>query len=216
MIRRLRMSIHRAIAAALAAFALAGCTTTVVRSGGMKSGPDAATKAPQPYTEDFINSLDPCADQMQDLCGALFLYDKMKHVLPPRLEDLQQVATGLDLKFTCPVSGKPYIYAREGLEAPGQTIRIYVYDAAPAHVFYNKSSNPWSNPKSYGRPNPADGGSRMSIFTKPDAATGAPTLFTDEIPERAFKQFRPAATPEPPATQPAPPPVAPAVAPPAP
>ena len=127
---------------------------------------------------------------MQDLCEPLFLYDKLKHSLPAKLEDLQPYANdGQELKFICPVSGKRYNYAPAGLDAPGQNIRIYVYDAAPVHVFYNRTRNPWANPKCYGRRDPADGGSRMCVFSKPDAATGAPTLFTDEIPERAFRQY---------------------------
>lgn len=194
------------LAAVAVACALAGCVTTTQTATPKPAA--APVKPPRPFSGNFITALDPCADQMQDLCGALFLYDLKKHALPARLQDLQPFAdAGQELKFTCPVSGKPYIYAPTGLDAPGQNIRIYVYDAEPAHVFYNSTRNPWSNPKSYGRPDPADGGSRSCIFSKPDAATGAPTLFTDEIPERAFRQFAPSAQ-HAPVPQPTPPPVA--------
>jgi hypothetical protein len=35
--------------------------------------------------------------------------------------------------FTCPVSGQPYIYARDGLPVPSGTGRVILYDAAPVH-----------------------------------------------------------------------------------
>ena len=81
-----------------------------------------------------IEAMDPCGDRMQDLCGALLSYYLVKHQGPSKLEDLQQFADiGDNLKFTCPVSGKPYVYVAEGLEATGQDIRIYIYDPTPIH-----------------------------------------------------------------------------------
>ena len=57
---------------------------------------------------------------------------------------------GQVLKFNCPVSGMPYVYVPQGLEAPGQNIRIYVYDGAPVH-----------------------GGARWCAVSKTGAAVGA-------------------------------------------
>jgi hypothetical protein len=202
---KLRFSTHRSsLAAVVAACALTGC----VPAQPATTKTVALDRKPvQPYAGvDPIASLDPCADQMEDLCGPLFNYYLVNHKLPAQLEEVQKYADpGQVLKFTCPVSGKHYLYSPEGLQAPGSNIRIYVYDAEPVHVFYNRTTNPWSNPKWYGKPNPADGGARKCIVNKPDAANGAPTLFTEEIPERAFRQFAPSAQPGP-APQTTPPP----------
>jgi hypothetical protein len=132
------------------------------------------SNGPPAFTGNAIAAIDPCADQIQDLCGALLSYYLVKHKLPLHLEELQQYAdVGQVLKFTCPVSGQPYVYVREGIEAPGQNLRIYIYDAAPAH-----------------------GGARWCAVSKSGATVGADAIFAEKIPEKRFSQFL-AATPAP-------------------
>lgn len=77
---------------------------------------------------------DPCASRLQDISGALLLYVAINKQLPPHLEDLQSMAdVDTQLQFTCPVSGKPYLYIPDGLHAPAQAKEIVVADAEPSH-----------------------------------------------------------------------------------
>jgi len=77
---------------------------------------------------------DPCAARLQDLSGALLFYIAINKQLPAHLEDLQSMAdVDTQLQYTCPVSGKPYLYIQGGLHAPAQPKQIVVADAAPSH-----------------------------------------------------------------------------------
>ena len=77
---------------------------------------------------------DPCAMRMHDICGPLLLYYATNRALPARLEQLSEMPGFDHLKdFTCPASGKPYVYNPAGIPAPDRAMRLIIYDAVPAH-----------------------------------------------------------------------------------
>ncbi len=76
----------------------------------------------------------PCADRLHDLCGPLLLYCSLHGRPPATLEELRALADpGEDLAFTCPDSGKPYLYDRDGIKVPGQPGFAIVRDAEAVH-----------------------------------------------------------------------------------
>ena len=71
---------------------------------------------------------------MQDISGLLLLYTQIHHQLPDSLDELRTVPGASDVTdFTCPVSGKPYIYRPLGIPTPSGNGMIVLYDATPAH-----------------------------------------------------------------------------------
>lgn len=59
---------------------------------------------------------DPCSVRMQDMVGPIYEYYALHRRLPDNLEELRTVSDiEVDLNFTCPKSGKPYIYNPAGL-----------------------------------------------------------------------------------------------------
>ncbi|HWE04605.1 MAG TPA: hypothetical protein VG326_19525 [Tepidisphaeraceae bacterium] len=149
--------------------ALSGCQTTTVTTGPK---PLVKTAGQQPaFTGDVLDSLDPCGNRMQDLCGPLTAYYSMYHHGPARAEDLQPFAIpGQEIQSACPVSRKPYVFAPDGLEATGQNIRIYIYDPEPTHH-----------------------GARWCAIKQGGTALNQPVImFADKLPEDVFRRFRPA------------------------
>jgi hypothetical protein len=159
----------RCLNVSIALCLLSGCQTTTVTSGP-KPVVKTANQAPA-FTGNVLESLDPCGDRMQDLCGALTAYYNMYHHGPARIEDLQPFAIpGEQIQSACPVSGKPYLFAPDGLAATGQDIRIYIYDAEPSH-----------------------NGARWCAIKQGGAAANQPVImFADKLPEAIFRRFRPA------------------------
>ncbi len=145
---------------------LAGCVTTTQTTGPRPTA--TVSKPPPPFAGNAMEALDPCGDRIQDLCGPLILYYQLHHRGPEHIEELQAFADpGQTLKLTCPVSGKPYLCAPSGLQAPGQNRRIYIYDADPVH-----------------------GGARCCAVTKQGVTAGADAaFFEDKIPEAEFRLF---------------------------
>jgi hypothetical protein len=102
------------------------------------ASPDKAisTKMPQPTQE-------ACAEQLQDMCGAILLYLQLQiqgHVdpeLPPTLPELMVVASQIPefshLKFTCPDDHEAYGYAPKGLIIPNDDARIIAWDTKAVH-----------------------------------------------------------------------------------
>ena len=103
----------------LAALILApGCVTTTTGPGGivpMPSQPvpiatanrDRPARTARAAPKEIV---DPCSERMEDIVGTLYLYHVLHQRLPDNLEDLRTVADiTVDLNFTCPESGKPYI-----------------------------------------------------------------------------------------------------------
>lgn len=82
-----------------------------------------------------VTNTDPCAMRLHDICGPLLMYYAARRELPARLEDLSRVpGFGNVRDFTCPASGRPYIYNRIGLIEPKLKSRVILYDAAPSHA----------------------------------------------------------------------------------
>jgi hypothetical protein len=76
--------------------------------------------------------INPCEERLHDVvCEQLMMYYAVHKELPPTLEALQQVDPSRPLE--CPVSGKPYVYNREGLEVSGWAGRLILYDSEPIH-----------------------------------------------------------------------------------
>ena len=104
----------------------------ILASGCQWPQPPAPTPAPAAAN---LEVNDVCAERLHDLCGQLFLYYSRKHVLPQSLEELApSSATPSSMpsaRLVCPVSGKPYVYDRAGLEVPGSDKLVIVYDPTP-------------------------------------------------------------------------------------
>ena len=77
--------------------------------------------------------MDPCAERLHEVCGYLLLHYAGHETLPENPADLQGVTSDPLPPLVCPVSGKAYIYNRDGLEVPGRPGRLVLYDAAPTH-----------------------------------------------------------------------------------
>jgi hypothetical protein len=108
------------------------------KPGAAGNGSQAATKRNDipnfPLTPDAMRAIDPCAERLQDIEGALLNYFLLNKHLPQKLDELKSLADfGTQLNFTCPVSKKPYVYSPAGLEAAGRAKRIYVHDPEPSH-----------------------------------------------------------------------------------
>jgi len=102
-------------AIALSAAAMAGCQFPPVPPPAAQ--PRAATVG-----------IAPCADRLHDLAGELLLYYVKRGDLPGTLSDLKGDA-GPPVKLVCPVTGKPYLYRRQGVPVAGRAGRLIVWDA---------------------------------------------------------------------------------------
>ena len=81
-----------------------------------------------------ITATDPCAMRLHDVSGPLLLYYGLNLHMPESLEQLRTLP-GADpsLSFACPVSGKPYVYAPNGVAVPNQKGFAVLYDPEPSH-----------------------------------------------------------------------------------
>jgi hypothetical protein len=102
------------------AAALPGCGTWWVSPPPPPPGPESVH--------------DPCADRLGELCEGLLLYYSGHGELPESLTGLAQTASRPAVPPTCPTSGKPYVYNPDGLEMPGRSERLIVYDPEPSHA----------------------------------------------------------------------------------
>jgi hypothetical protein len=114
---------------------------------------------------------------MEDIVGTLYLYHVLHQRLPDNLEDLRSVADiTVDLNFTCPESGKPYIYNPVGLAGPGSIgLRLILYDATPAH-----NGHRWAVMAGLGK------NKQNQTFLK---------AFTVNLSEQDFSTYKPLAAP---------------------
>lgn len=119
--RRAAGRIGRSLAALGMAGALSGLATGC--GGGASRGGEA---------EAWSVGADPCADRLHELSGLLLLYAATRGRLPEKLEDLQALSAG-PVELTCPASGKPYLYDREGIAVPGRPGLVVVRDPLPSH-----------------------------------------------------------------------------------
>lgn len=84
-----------------------------------------------------ISNTDPCAGKMHDISGAFLLYLLRYNDLPETLDQLTPYAQQMGVTdFTCPVSGLPYVYQRDGILFPEQNARVIFYDPKPSHSNY--------------------------------------------------------------------------------
>jgi hypothetical protein len=112
---------------------------------------------------------DPCAERVHNIGGTLLLYYASHQQMPQRLEELKPLADfDQPIELTCPVSGKPYLYAPNGLAAVGKEKRIVVYDAEPSHD-----------------------GRRWCLFMLPAKPGQALAVEVLEVPEGLFRTFTP-------------------------
>jgi hypothetical protein len=107
---------------------LAGCQMPADWTWPPPAASQPAAK-PKPVKPSVL--LDPCAERLGDICAQLLLYARARHDLPETLAGLVGAAP---LPLTCPVSGRPYIYTRDGLPMPGTSRRVLVYDALACHT----------------------------------------------------------------------------------
>jgi hypothetical protein len=159
----------RSVSFAIAIFAalvLSGCVTTtetargplVTQSSNDIDSSHTSQRYVQPPSANRAALVPPadapetCDEQLQDICDALLQYYARKRQLPEKLEDLRPFAIeGRQLRFTCPVSGKPYLYDRGGptlnqstwltnargqpvqMSQPNTTGQLIIYDAEAVH-----------------------------------------------------------------------------------
>ena len=141
-----------AVAVAMAGLLAGGCVTetrqeqggpvTVVRTKDARSAkpPRQASRQTRPPRDPSAppkpNDLtDPCAARMHDLSGLILQYYAVNRQLPERVEELAPLAEiGQEFNATCPVSGRPYVYAPGGLQSSAGGERyLILYDAEPSH-----------------------------------------------------------------------------------
>ncbi|HUT56430.1 MAG TPA: hypothetical protein VNA25_00995 [Phycisphaerae bacterium] len=102
--------------AVLVAMAAAGCRT-----------------AAAPPVRRSSTVADPCADRLHDICGQFLLYFSVEGEMPATLDDLNRMDSQTLPPLVCPISGKPYLYNKNGLRVPGRTGLLVLYDAEPVH-----------------------------------------------------------------------------------
>jgi hypothetical protein len=113
--------------------ALVGCQSTPppAKGGG---GTSTAAPAPQTLTDAQRAATDPCALRMTDVEEAMINFYAINRRLPEQLDELKSYAlSGAQLNFTCPVSGRAYVYVPGGLQSAGRPKRILLHDATAAH-----------------------------------------------------------------------------------
>jgi hypothetical protein len=118
---------------------------------------------------DSITAADPCGNRAHALAGAMLFYYAVHRKLPPTLDALQAFAdTGEPLEFTCPASGKAYVYDPAGLVARGTDGRLVLYDAEPSHD-----------------------GARWGVVAAPPRGLRPATASAVRLAEDAFRRYAP-------------------------
>ena len=97
--------------------------------------PDPGPDSPGRPTAPLRSATDPCADRLHAICGAMLLYYHLNRRLPADFEELRAIAgPDPEVEFTCPVSGKPYVYNPQGLPpVKGRPGLLVLYDAEGTH-----------------------------------------------------------------------------------
>ena len=137
-----RVTLVTALLAAAVALAPPACTTSTDSSSAKKPAAGARSNIPDPGPDvpgrktaplDPVN--DPCADRLHAVSGALLYYYVLNKRMPQSIEELRSIAgPDPDVEFTCPVSGKPYVYDPRGLARSGNRPGyIVLYDPEPSH-----------------------------------------------------------------------------------
>jgi hypothetical protein len=150
---------------------LPGCQDKKAATGRPLNRPMVSVPEEGPVSADQAVGADPCAARLHDIEGAMLLYYAIHKTLPEKLVDLAPLADfDAPLVFTCPASGQPYGYNRDGLRAPGKTKNILVYDPTPAH-----------------------NGKRWCIFTTPAGRGTSRSLEVLAVTDPFFRGYQPVA-----------------------
>jgi hypothetical protein len=139
---RLR-SLSALLALCLAIATTTGCApsdkskaTKPKRGSAIKSQvPDPGPDAPGKRTAALGGADDACAERLHALSGPMLYYYAVHRRLPLDVNELRDIA-GPDpvIDFTCPVSGKPYVYDPRGMPRGGGKPGIIVLcDPEPTH-----------------------------------------------------------------------------------
>jgi hypothetical protein len=117
-----------------ASFALAACGGPAKQQSGHKVSPTAAQGTPDVVVDPVAlkEAIDPCAEQLHDICGAMLLYYLAAHRLPNNLRELGAFADQ-PLVFTCPLSGDDYEYRPISLQGTVDHPQLVMYDRHPVH-----------------------------------------------------------------------------------
>jgi hypothetical protein len=89
--------------------------------------------APTRVVKAGVEIEEACANRMQDILGQLLVYYSVTQQLPEVLEDLKNLDANIP-PLVCPVSGKPYIYNKNGLRVPSWPGLLVLYDSEPTHA----------------------------------------------------------------------------------
>ena len=118
----------------LVALAVMGCKSNNNPTASAKPRRTLPTAQERTPPSDPLAKAGGCDSRLQDISGLILLYMQQTHQLPQSLDDLRGYPGATDVgNFTCPVSGKPYIYKPDGIPTPSGAGRIMVYDPTPAH-----------------------------------------------------------------------------------
>ena len=171
-------------AAVLLAGVPGGCVTeTRTEQGGVvkvdvpkgkpaKTLPRSTFRPRDPNAPPLPNdATDPCAQRMHNLSGLLLMYYAVNKHLPDRMAELATFADDtLPFNAECPDSGRPYVYAPQGLQSSTSGERsLVIYDDAPAH-----------------------GGLRWGVFVAPPRDGQPPATWVILMSEEVFRQYVPA------------------------
>ena len=110
-----------AAALVLGALLMGGCASPA---------PAAPANSIDLTTTNIDEQLDPCAEQLHDICGPLLAYYAVHQDLPARLDQLPLPKTAL----VCPISKKPYVYNPHGMPLADREGLLIVYDAKASHL----------------------------------------------------------------------------------
>ena len=106
--------------------AATGCQTT--------RQPAPVATIPRDDTPRSKDPIDACAERLHDISGLLLMYCMLNKQLPPSLSDVLAIGDiDKQVPLVCPVSGRPYVYDRQGFQIADKPGRLVIYDAEPAH-----------------------------------------------------------------------------------
>lgn len=113
------------LAVLLAAAVLAGC------NGASRQPVEVRTAPTGPRYSDPLN---PAADRLHEISGALLLYYVNHRALPEQIDELKPLLDDPSMELRCPISGFPYLYTRQGLRVAGVEGHIVILDAQPSQA----------------------------------------------------------------------------------
>jgi hypothetical protein len=122
------------IACASAMLITAGCQTTVTKSPSVGAPLPKSPHAAVDQSLDDMFGVDTCPSRLQDISGALLTYYAGHGELPATLQELMSASPSQPLQFTCPVSGRRYLYFRRGLRSQADARTLVAADATPVHA----------------------------------------------------------------------------------